>query len=172
MLTYVSMRAELNDAEQRNIANAMLRRAPSLDELLDEAHVRSLHRAMFKNVWKWAGMYRRRDTNIGVPWTSISTAVVTLIQDARVWVEHETHGVDEMAARFHHRLVWIHPFRNGNGRHARISADYLLRALGTSSFSWGAGRDQDTAGLRSAYMKSLRAAGMGDFGPLLDFVRS
>lgn len=170
--TYIATRGELFEAEQRNIAGALLRRGPALDQLLDDGYLRGLHRAMFSEVWEWAGNYRRRETNLGVEPNQISVGVRTLVDDARAWVEHDTFGPDEIAVRFHHRLVVIHPFPNGDGRHGRIAADYLVARLDREPFSWGASLAITTDRLRSAYRRALQLADDGQVDELLEFARA
>lgn len=171
--SYIATRGDLFDAEQRGISNALLRRRPPPpSRLLDDGYLRDLHRAMFGEVWEWAGRYRSRETNIGIDPGQISTAVRLLVDDARAWVEHGAYEPDELAVRFHHRLVAIHPFANGNGRHGRIAADYLIGALGGERFSWGAGLDVETDELRAAYRHALQRADGGEIGALLTFARS
>jgi Fic-DOC domain mobile mystery protein B len=173
LLSYVTTRADLNDAEQRNIAAALVRRRPpTFDRLLDDRYLRELHRAMFGEVWRWAGRYRLRETNIGVDPAQISVHVRDLVEDARTWVAQSTFEHDELAVRFHHRLVAIHPFPNGNGRQSRVAADYLVRALGQPAFSWGAENVTTTAELRASYLSALRAADAGELGRLIEFARS
>ncbi len=169
--TYIATRVELFDAEQRNIAQALLGRTPTLEKLLDDKYLRDLHRAMFDRVWRWAGRYRVRETNIGIAPARIPTAVRALVEDAKAWVGYGTYEPDELAVRFHHRLVAIHPFPNGNGRHGRIAADYLVTVLGRERFGWGAGLDIDTDGLRASYRHALQRADDGDIVELLSFAR-
>lgn len=170
--TYIATRGDLFDAEQRNISNALLRRRPPLpSQLLDDKYLRDLHGAMFSEVWEWAGRYRLRETNLGVEPTQIATAVRLLVEDARAWVEYGTYDPDELAVRFHHRLVAIHPFPNGNGRHGRIAADYLIRGIGGEPFSWGAGLNRETDELRAAYRHALQRADAGEIADLLAFAR-
>lgn len=170
--TYIATRADLFEAEQRNIAQALLRRPPSTEQLLDDGYLRELHRALFRDVWRWAGTYRKTDTNIGIEWPRIPVAVRDLAADARAWVAFETYPPDELATRFHHRLVAVHPFPNGNGRHGRIAADYLIQALGRPRFTWGARLEVSTDELRAAYRSALQQADAGDIAPLLAFVRA
>lgn len=170
--TYISNRAELFDAEQRNIVKAMLRRAPTVPQLLDDKYLRDLHRAMFEDVWAWAGRYRNAETNIGIAPGQIPPAVRNLVDDVRAWVDVDTYGADEITVRFHHRLVAIHPFPNGNGRHGRLAADHLIRALGGEPLSWGAGLAVDTDELRAAYRRALQRADGGEIADLLAFARS
>lgn len=172
LLSHIATRDDLNDAEQRNIARALRRRAPTVDRLLDDMYLRGLHKAMFGEVWEWAGKYRRRVTNIGVAPAHIATDLRMLTDDARDWVKREYFEPDELAVRFHHRLVTIHPFPDGNGRHSRICADYLVQALGQAPFSWGAHLDLKTDALRHTYLTALRNADRGDFALLLSFATS
>lgn len=170
--THIASRGDLFEAEQRNIAAALLRRPPTVPQLLDDAYLRGLHRAMFGDVWRWAGRYRTSETNIGIAFHRITEAVRSLVEDVRAWVEFGTYPPDEIAVRFHHRLVQVHPFPNGNGRHSRIAADYLAQALGVRPLSWGAGLDVDTDGLRSAYRAALTRADEGEISDLVAFARS
>ena len=171
-LSYITTRGELNEAEQENILRArQRRRAPALEALLDDKYLRDLHRAMFGDVWAWAGSYRRRETSIGIDPAQIAVCTRDLVADARIWAEHEEPLT--VAVRFHHRLVWIHPFPNGNGRHSRQAADYFMQALGQLPFTWGAiGAADDAEGTRQRYLAALREADRGCFGPLEAFAVS
>lgn len=170
--TYIATRGELFDAEQRNIAQALLRRPPSIAALFDDAYLRRLHRAIFGQVWEWAGQYRIRETNIGIAFEQISSEIRNLVNDTRTWVDYSTYEQDEIAVRFHHRLVAIHAFPNGNGRHGRIAADYLVVSLKREPFTWGFHLDTDTDELRAAYLHALRRADRGDIEELLAFSRA
>ncbi|WP_420438041.1 mobile mystery protein B [Candidatus Poriferisodalis sp.] len=172
LLSHIATRDDLNDAEQRNIAKALGRRPPTAERLLDDMYLRGLHKSMFGEVWEWADRYRQRVTNIGVAPNQIAADLRMLTDDAKEWVSSEYFEPDELAARFHHRLVTIHPFADGNGRHSRISADYLAQALGRPPFTWGAHLDLATDALRHTYLTALRTADRGDISPLLSFARS
>ncbi len=127
---------------------------------------------MFGRVWRWAGAFRQTERNIGVAPHQIGIELRKLLEDCRYWIDHNTYPVDEIAARFHHRLVWIHPFPNGNGRHARLATDLLLASLGQQRFTWGRANLVDAGQTRQAYVAALRAADAKDIRPLLGFVRS
>lgn len=170
--TYIATRGELFEAEQRNIAEAMLGRHPTSAELLDDSYLRQLHRVMFGKVWRWAGTYRRRETNIGIDPIDITVAVRDLVRDATTWIELGTNEPDELAIRFHHRMVAIHPFPNGNGRHGRIAADYLVTSLGHPTFTWGSRLDVDTDELRRRYIEALHDADDDDISGLIEFARN
>ncbi|HML42676.1 MAG: mobile mystery protein B [Sphingomonas hengshuiensis] len=173
---WITHRRDLNEAEQENIVQgaAWARRQRRLRAagLLNEGFVRTLHRRMLGDVWTWAGAYRQTERNIGIAPYRIAADLAALLDDVRYWVEHHTYPADEIAVRFHHRLVSIHPFPNGNGRHARLIADLLVEKLSRESFSWGGGRLADVGELRARYVAALQAADDHDIAPLLVFARS
>jgi Fic-DOC domain mobile mystery protein B len=137
--------------------------------LLDPKFIRNLHRHMLGEVWKWAGTYRTLGANVGVDPRIIQVELRKLLDDARYWLDHATYSPDEIAVRFHHRLVAIHPFPNGNGRISRLMADLLIAAQGGERFAWGRSRGGDEN--RTRYLAALRAADDGDCGPLVVFAR-
>jgi Fic-DOC domain mobile mystery protein B len=94
-----------------------------------------------------------------------------LLDDVRYWAAHATYPADEIAVRLHHRIVQVHPFPNGNGRHARLLADLLVERLGERPFSWGGGDLADVGTLRQRYIAALRAADAHEIAPLLRFSR-
>ena len=170
--SYITLRRELNEAEQVNIAHAMKWLSSQRGELLDEKFLRRLHKQMFGQVWKWAGEYRTTARNIGVDAYRIGMDVAQAIDDARYWVAHETYSPDEIAVRFSHRLVAIHPFPNGNGRFSRLVGDMLAQKLGESPFTWGRANLVDPNKTRKAYVAALKAADNHDFEALIAFARS
>jgi Fic-DOC domain mobile mystery protein B len=132
-----------------------------------------LHRRMFGKVWRWAGSYRKSDKNIGGPWYQIGERLHNLCEDTKLWIAKGTYPPDEIAARFHHRLVQIHPFPNGNGRHARLMTDLLLEhVLSRPIFTWGDANLVKPGEARLKYIAALQAADNHDMQPLLAFVRS
>lgn len=166
-------KGELNDWEQENILRAVrwLRRARSPD-VLSEGFCRRLHEQMFNLTWSWAGTFRQSDKNIGCDWTQVAVRLNNLFGNARWWIDNKTFPDDEIAARFHRDLVWIHPFPNGNGRHARMMADVLLRSLGRPAFTWGGTGNLVKANeVRARYLAALRSADQGNYALLLEFVR-
>jgi Fic-DOC domain mobile mystery protein B len=169
---HIAYRSELNAAEQDNIARGQDWALRQRREILEERFLRALHRRMFGEVWRWAGRYRTTERNLGIaPW-EIPIEIRTLIDDARLWVAQTTYPPDEIAVRLHHRLVWIHPFANGNGRHARLVADLLIMKLGGERFSWGRGSLYSAGELRQRYIGALHAADRHDVAPLVAFARS
>jgi len=174
LLTHITTRGELDRWEQDNIIEALAwmdKKKPT--DILNELFIKELHKRMFGNVWKWAGEFRRTDKNIGIDWHQISMGVKNLCDDARYWIELQEESPDQTAVRFHHRLVWIHPFPNGNGRHARLMTDLLLENnLHRPRFTWG-GRDlSKTSEARAKYIAALHAADEENYEPLLEFARS
>ena len=171
--TYITLRSELNEAEQINIAqaNRWLGRMRKRD-VLDDAFLRELHKRMFGEIWKWAGQYRLTARNIGIDAYRIPTEVRTLVDDVRFWVDNATYAPDEIAVRFSHRLVSIHPFPNGNGRLSRLVGDLLAMQLGQPRFTWGRANLVDAGETRRAYVDALRAADADNIEPLLIFARA
>ncbi len=169
---HITTQGELNEWEQLNILQGEEWARKQSKEILDEGFVRQLHERMFGETWRWAGEFRRSDKNIGVDWRRIAVDLRNLLDDVRYQVEHGTFPSDEIAVRFHHRLVAIHPFPNGNGRHARLMADLLIQRLGRPRFSWGRHNLVDAGATRAQYIAALRAADGHDYAPLLAFARS
>jgi len=155
--TWVRTRRDLNEAEATNI-DAANRAVGSVDleKATDDLWLRRLHRSMFCDVWERAGQYRLTERNIGIDPIDIAPAVRTLVRDCRTWFEFEPGRIP--VARFHHRMVAIHPFPNGNGRHARVATDHLCVAAGMSRPSWGANTNVDLVDLRADYLAALRNA--------------
>ncbi|HNY32524.1 MAG TPA: mobile mystery protein B [Fibrobacteria bacterium] len=170
--SHIAFRRDLNEAEQGNIARAQDWALARSRDVLDEKFVRELHRRMLGDVWRWAGKFRTSERNIGIPHGNIPVALRQLLDDTRAWIGEKTFPVDEIAVRFHHRMVKIHPFPNGNGRHARLMADLLVMALGGTRFSWGSANIQDPTDMRRRYITALQAADRHDIALLLQFARS
>ena len=169
---HITLRRELNEAEAAGVRDAVLwalGRRRTLSTLLSAGFVRSLHKRMLGGVWAWAGSYRVRDTNIGVPHREIPVELRKLQDDVAYWVTHRTFPPDEIAIRCHHRLVSIHPFPNGNGRLSRLMGDLLAGSLGQDRFTWGADSLGEKA--RQPYLDAVRAADEGDFKALIALAR-
>ena len=170
---HVTTRGELDQLEQAGITEGLKwldkQKAP---DVLSEAFVLELHKRLFGSVWKWAGTFRGTEKNIGVDPIQVAIQLRQLLNDARYWVEHETYSPKELAARFHHKLVFIYPFPNGNGRHARIMADAVLtKLLNEPAIDWAGGyRLEAMNERRDQYIAALRAADGHDMSALLEFV--
>lgn len=174
LLTHITTQGELNRWEQDNIVEALdwvARTKPT--DILNEQFIKRLHKRMFGNVWKWAGKFRQSDKNIGMSWHQVPMGIQNFCDDVPFWIKSQDESPEEMAVRFHHRLVWIHPFPNGNGRHARLMADiFIENVLHGVPFTWGS-RDLSISGeQRSRYINALREADGGNFVPLLVFAKS
>jgi Fic-DOC domain mobile mystery protein B len=175
---HLSNRAELNQWESLNIAKAYnwtSRRL--LPDVLSVDFLRTLHRHMFGETWTWAGEFRRSDKNISpYAWTQVPVLFRELVENTRAQYEasdKSSAALDEIATRFHHQLVRIHPWPNGNGRHARLATDLLLAQWGRPSFTWGSGADLTNEGeARASYIRALRSADAGNLQLLREFVRT
>jgi Fic-DOC domain mobile mystery protein B len=175
LIPSLSTQGELNEFEALNISEATVwaQRSRKLRaNLLSQESLRTLHKRMFDKTWKWAGKYRVTQKNIGCEAWRISTENTNLVEDVRVWIASSTYLPDEIAARFHHRLVSIHAYPNGNGRHARLATDLLCQQMGVPLPSWGSGSLVDAGVARVSYLKALRAADQRDLEPLIRFLRS
>jgi Fic-DOC domain mobile mystery protein B len=127
---------------------------------------------MFNRVWRWAGKYRTSERNLGIAHYRIEPELRQIIDDARYWVEHHSYPPDELAVRFHYRMVAVHPFPNGNGRWSRLAADLLVVQQGGSRFTWGRANLQAAGDVRKRYIDALHAADGHDLAPLIGFARS
>jgi Fic-DOC domain mobile mystery protein B len=174
----ITIRDELNAEEESNILSAAAWLASSqltMDRLLTTKHLMAIHKRMFDRVWKWAGKFRHSNKSIGIPWWEVPTQLQSLCQDTLAQLQDISAtrwSNDEIAVRFHHRLVLIHPFPNGNGRHARLVTEKLLTILGESECTWGRSSLHEDGQAREQYVASLRAADNHDYSLLLSFVRS
>ncbi len=172
--THITSRGELDFLEMENINQGIIWSGNlKTNDILNIEFIGKLHKKMFSNVWKWAGKFRQSQKNIGIPYIQIEVELQTLCDDAQAWVDYKTYAPDEFAARFHHRLVFIHPFSNGNGRHARLMADLILEKIfAVKVFSWGGGSLTNHNQIREKYIKVLKLADEHDYSLLLEFVRS
>jgi len=173
----ISTKAELDEWEQQNIEEALLwamNKKWKIEKILSEVFINDLHKRMYKNIWKWAGNFRKTEKNIGVVAYQIPTALRQLLDDAQYWYQHQIYAPDELALRFKHRLVSIHCFPNGNGRHSRLMADIIIEKIfGLPVFTWGrnqTGKDNPT--IRTAYITAVKAGDRDELQPLLAFARS
>jgi Fic-DOC domain mobile mystery protein B len=175
LIPNLATKEELNEWERQNILSARLwalRDRSTASDIVEDEYVRKLHKKMFDQTWKWAGRYRKTDKNVGVPFPEIPQRLAALFGDVRYWIDHATYSLDEIAVRYHHRLVFIHPFPNGNGRHGRLVADLLVMRLGRPAFTWGRSGLVKPDVLRERYLGAIRTADMSDIRPVLEFARS
>ena len=176
LIKSIATRGELDEFEQQNIEDAIqwsLTRKFKTDQILSESFIQQLHKRMYSSVWKWAGEYRKTNKNIGVDKLEIPISIRLLIDDATYWLEHNVYEPDEFTIRFKHRLVSIHCFPNGNGRHSRMIADIMIEKIFQMPvFSWGGASPSVDMDIRAQYLKAIRKADKGDFDLLLKFARS
>jgi Fic-DOC domain mobile mystery protein B len=171
----ISTQQQLNEFELTNINEALkwLNTKRKINEVLSEQFLIQVHKRMLGMVWKWAGNFRVTETNIGIEWTKIPIELRLLIDDTKYWVEHQTYDPEQIAIRFKHRLVSIHCFPNGNGRHSRIMADLVAKhVFELEKFSWGQSSLLASSEQRKLYLKALQKADKGDYDALLEFARS
>ncbi|MFA7421852.1 MAG: mobile mystery protein B [Melioribacteraceae bacterium] len=176
LIKTISTRGELDEFEQLNIEEAkvwLLKANLDLDKILSEKFLKDLHSKMFGYVWDWAGSYRRTDKNIGIDKLEITIQVRLLIDNTKYWIDNKTFSEDEISIRFSHRLVQIHLFPNGNGRHSRLIADTLIhKGFGKYEFTWGSTNLTTAGEFRKTYLTSLKNADGGNFAGLIAFARS
>jgi Fic-DOC domain mobile mystery protein B len=176
LLKTVSTQGELDQIEQQNIEKGILwsiNQKPKPEDILTERFIKKLHVQMFGEVWSWAGKFRQTNKNIGSEWFKISIDLKKLLEDTAFRIEHNTYGPDEIVIRFKHRLVSIHCFPNGNGRHSRIMADVLAeKLLKIEQYTWGLENIVRAGETRDNYISVLRQADRGNFAPLIEFARS
>ncbi len=176
LIQTITTRGELDEFEQQNIERAIkwtLGKQFDKDTLLSEDFIRRLHKEMYGAVWAWAGDFRKTDRNLRKSWQLIPVEVRKLIDDCKYWIDHGTFHPDEIAVRFKHRIILIHCFVNGNGRHSRLMADLIVEKIfGLSPFSWGAGANLVKAGTsRETYIKAIKEADNNKIDLLVAFAR-
>lgn len=173
---HIATQGQLNEWELANIVEAerwaFNPRARNRLDLLSPEFMQLLHQRMLGRTWRWAGILRKTEKNIGVAPEQIAERLRNLCKDVQAQIEYRSWPPDEIAARFHHRLVSIHPFANGNGRHARLMTDLLLVRSGQERFTWGAGSLVAEGEVRQRYIDALRSADVRDYTALFAFVRS
>jgi len=162
-------RAELNQAEAENVRKVMVKyfaAKPSRRSApFTLSWARRLHKQMFGDVWKWAGQFRRENLNIGCDWHQVQIQLQALLDDLAFW-EGQGHSLLDQAVRLQHRAVRIHPFRNGNGRWARMLANIWLKRHGHPITEWPEESIGSNSVIRNEYLAAIRATDEGDDGAL------
>jgi len=176
LIPTIATRGELDEFEQQNIEQAILwtiKRTFKPQAILKEDFIKNVHKRMYGDVWAWAGEFRKTNKNIGVDKWQIPTDLHNLLDDAKYWIENGTFSPDELAVRFKHRIVSIHCFPNGNGRHSRLMADIIVnKVFKQPVFTWGAANLVKGSDARAEYLKAVKAADNGELEPLVVFARS
>ena len=173
--THIETRDELNALESANIADCLVwlssQSTLSLEEILSLDFARTLHEEMFSRVWSWAGNFRTTEKNIGCDPSQIRVNLYNLFEDIKCWIEFNHYESRELSARIHHQLVKIHPFPNGNGRHARIFTNCVReKGLGIEPIIWATGNIDRQGEERREYIDSLRQADQNNYQPLVSYL--
>jgi Fic-DOC domain mobile mystery protein B len=172
----ITTQEELDEFEQLNIEKAVewtIHSKFKLEKILTEKFVKDLHKKMYVDVWKWAGEFRKTEKNMGMPWTQIGIELKNLLDDTKYWIDNNTFPPEEIAVRFKHRIVSIHCFPNGNGRHSRMMADIIMESIfGNEIFSWHQSNMVKANETRNQYIKALREADQGNFKQLIEFAKN
>ena len=176
LIRTITTRGELDEFEQLGVEKAngwLLSRKLDANRILTEDFVRDLHKRMFGDGWKWACAFRKINKNIGVDKLEISIELRKVLDDCRFWIENKTFAEDEIAFRLSHRMVVVHPFANGNGRHSRLIADVLInKGFSKPYFTWGSRNLIKQGEVRTHYINALREADNQNYNPLIQFARS
>jgi Fic-DOC domain mobile mystery protein B len=172
----ITTQGELDEFEQLNIEKAVewtIHSKFKPEHILTEKFIKDLHKRMYGDVWKWAGEFRRTEKNIGVQWTQIGIELKNLLDDTKYWIENKTYIPEEVAIRFKHRIVSIHCFPNGNGRHSRMMGDIIIESIfGKEVFSWHQSNMVKVNETRKEYIKALKKADDGNLAPLIKFAKN
>jgi Fic-DOC domain mobile mystery protein B len=176
LIKSITIREELNEFEQQNIEKAIqwtFGRKLKKEQLLSEKFIKELHKKMYGDVWKWAGEFRKSEKNIGVKSYLIATELRILLDDCLFWIDNNVYQQEEIAVRFKHRLVSIHCFANGNGRHSRLIADLIMEKLFVGSFfSWGGNNLVNQTDSRLNYIMAIKLADANKIESLIEFAKS
>ncbi len=176
LIPTIATRGELDEFEQQNIEKAILwtlKHPFKAEAILTEKFIKDVHKRMYGDVWAWAGEFRKTDKNIGIDKWQISTQLKYLLDDTKFWIDNNTYHAEEIAVRFKHRIVSIHCFANGNGRHSRLMADIIIeKVFKQSVFTWGAANLVKQGDTRKAYLNAIKIADAGDINSLIKFARS
>jgi Fic-DOC domain mobile mystery protein B len=172
----ITIKGELDEFEQLNIEKAVewtIHSKLKPDNILTEKFIKNLHKKMYNDVWKWAGEFRKTKKNIGIPWIQIPIELKNLLNDTKYWIENKTYSPEEIAIRFKHRIVSVHCFPNGNGRHSRMMADIIIESIfGKEIFSWHQSNMVKPNEVRKEYITALKKADNGDITALIKFAKN
>lgn len=172
----ITTQGELNEFEQLNIEKAVewtIHNNLTTEKILTEKFIKNLHKKMYGDVWKWAGDFRKSDKNIGINWTLIGVELKYLLDDTDYWIKNNTYSPEEISIRFKHRIVSIHCFPNGNGRHSRLMADIIIESVFSKKvFTWNKSNMIKANNTRKEYINALKEADNGNINPLIKFAIS
>lgn len=172
----ITTQGELDEFEQLNIEKAVewtIHTKFKPEKIFTEKFIKDLHKKMYGDVWKWAGNYRKTDKNLGISWTKIGIELKNLLDDTKYWIENKTYSPEEIAIRFKHRIVSIHCFPNGNGRHSRMMADIIMESIfADETFTWHQSNMVKANETRKKYINALKEADHGNVTPLIEFAKN
>jgi Fic-DOC domain mobile mystery protein B len=176
LITTISTREELDEFEQYNIEKAIqwiYSRKLKKEQLLSEKFIKELHKKMYSDVWRRSGKFRTSEKNLGIASYKIATELKILMDDCLFWIENNTFEPVEIAVRFKHKLVSIHCFSNGNGRHSRLMADLIMeKFFGKPILGWGRNNLVQQNNTRDFYIKAVKLADKNEFQTLIEFAQS
>jgi len=168
--THISTRSELNEWETANILKAVKYHLSEKRKLtINIQWLKKLHKEMFGESWKWAGKFRQRNLSLGIDWHNINDQIKALVDDIAYWRKNNSLSIFEQSIRIHHRLVKIHPFENGNGRHARLVSDIYLYNNNESRPIWPSDELIEKSNIRDKYISALKDADSGNYSTLKHF---
>lgn len=134
------------------------------------ADIRAMHADWLRNIYPWAGEYRQ--VNIGKGGFQFASAqyIPDLMEEFEQGplAEHTpcppgvVEGVARRLAVVHSELVLIHPFREGNGRIARLLSILMSVQAGLPPLAFGVLKGD----LRERYFRAVRASVGKDYGPM------
>jgi len=170
---HINTQAQLNEWEALNILNASKKYLTKRSVAAVSADwLKRVHKEMFGETWKWAGEFRKKDLNIGISWHQIPEQIKLLEDDLKYWQAGKGNfSVFQQSVRLHHRLVKIHPFINGNGRHARLVADIFLYNKDEKLPNWPDEKLIENSDIRKKYINALKAADSGDYNKLEKLIK-
>jgi Fic-DOC domain mobile mystery protein B len=172
----ITTQRELDEFEQLNIEKAVewtIHTKLKPENILTEKLIKNLHKKMYGDLWKWVGQFRRTEKNIGILWIKIGIELKSLLDDTKYWIEYKTYSSEEIAIRFKHRIVSIHCFPNGNGRHSRMMADIIMESIfGGEIFTWHQSNMIKANQTRKLYIEALKEADNGIIKPLIEFAKN
>lgn len=144
--------------------------------------IQDIHKKGFGFIFPdWAGKFRTVDVTVGEyeppHFSKIHELIKNLCDDLEERLKHIPLPENEeqflaeiisLLAWFQHRFVWIHPFRDYNGRVARLLTNLLVLNLGLPVLEIKA----ETGADRQRYIKAMKAADKNDYSKLEKLIAS
>ncbi len=172
----ITTRSQLDGAEALNILNAedWIERG-RLGGVFTMGFYEQLHRRMFDEVWEWAGQLRSvtgARPNIGVSPERVPMELGRVAMEYnREWEKYHEDSLLPFVAKYHHALVLVHPFDNGNGRWSRLACDVIVKRLAKETpITWATDTLNVQSDERTRYIAALRSADEHDYQPLIDYM--